>query len=164
MTHQERNCLDIVTIKWMKLCVDFLLTNVMELGKPYFTEWTFFPPVYRERTLSSVTSGGSITIGYNSFLHVNFILTTTMDSDHDFINRILIFHAAERVLLNVRATSSTNVHILYATWSDCSQDITYLIYINGKRYFIDSDTILLGALNLEKEKISKNICLECNPF
>ena len=175
--------MNMVTIEcWMKLCVDFLLTNFLEPGKPYFTEWKIFPPVYRELTLSdtkkiamlfynalsSVTSGGLITIGYDSFLHANFILTTTtMDSERDFRNRILIFHAAERVLLNVRATSSTNVHDLYAAWKDCSQDIKDLIYINGKRYFIDSETILLGvvaAMNVDKDKISNTFCLQCNPF
>ena len=154
----------------------------MEPGKSYFTEWKIFPPVYRElnlddtkkiamlfyNALSSFTSGGLITIGYNSCLHANFILTTTtMDSNRNFRNRILIFHAEERVLLNVRATSSTNVHDLYAAWMDCSQDIKYFIYINGKRYFINSDIILLGvvaALNVDKDEISTNFCLQCNPF
>ena len=90
-----------------------------------------------------------------------------MDSGRDFRNRILIFHAAERVLLNVRVTSSTNVHDLYAAWRDCSQDIKDLIYINGKRYFIESDTILLGvvaALNVDKDKIGNTFCFQCNPF
>ena len=172
-----------VTVEcWMKLCIDFLVTNYFEPGKPYFTEWKIFPPVYRELTLddtkkiamlfynalSSVSSGGLITIGYNSSLHANFILTTTTtDSDRNFRNRVLIFHAAERVLLNVRVTSSTNVLELYAAWMDCSQDIKDLIYINGKRYFINSDTILLGvvaALNVDKNGISTNFCLQCNPF
>ena len=183
MTHQERNWVNMVTIEcWLKHCIDFLVTNFLEPGKPYFTEWKIFPPVYKEVTLddskkiamlfynalSSFTSGGLITIGYNSFLHANFILTTTtMDSDRDFRNRILIFLAAERVLLNIRVTSSTNIHDLYAAWMDCSQDIKDLIYINGKRYFINSDTILLGvvaALNVDKNDISTNFCLQCNPF
>ena len=183
MTHQERNCLNMVTIEcWMKLCIDFLLANFLEPGKPYFTEWTVFPPVCRELSLDdtkkiamlfynalrSFTLGGLIIIGYNSYLHANFILTTTtMDYNRNFRNRILIFHAAERVLLNIRVTSSTNVHELYATWMDCSQDIKDLIYINDKRYFIDSDTILLGvvaALNVDEDEIITNFCLECNPF
>ena len=166
----------------MKLCIDFLVTNLLEPGKPYFSEWKIFPPVYRELTLddtkkiamlfynalSSFTSGGLITIGYNSSLHANFILTTTtMDSDRDFRNRILIFHAAERVLLNIRVTGSTNVLDLYAAWMDCSQDIKDLIYINSERYFINSDTILLGvvaALKVDKSAIITNFCLQCNPF
>ena len=77
MTHQEMNCVNMVTIDcWMKLCVEFLFTNVLEPGKPYFNEWKIFPPVYRElslsdtkkiamlfyNALSSVSSGGLITI------------------------------------------------------------------------------------------------------
>ena len=49
---------------------------------------------------------------------------------------------------------------------DCSQDIKDLIYINAKRYFINSDTILLGvvaALNVDKDEIITNFCLQCNP-
>ena len=166
----------------MQLRIDFLVTNYLEPRKSYFTEWKIFPPVYRELTLgdtkkiamlfynalSLFTSGGLIIIGYDSYLHANFILTTTTtDSNRNFRNRILIFHAAERVLLNVRVTSSTNVHELYAAWMDCSQDIKDLIYINGKRYFINSDTILLGviaALNVEKDEIITNFCSQCNPF
>ena len=183
MTHQERNGVHMVPLEcWMKQCVEFLLTNHFEPGKPYFTEWKIFPPVYRELTLddtkkiamlfynalSLFTSGGLIIIGYNSYLHANFILTTTtMDSNRNFRNRILIFHAAERVLLNVRVTSSTNVHELNATWMDCSQDIKDLIYINAKRYFINSGTVLLGvvaAFNVDKVEIITNFCLNCNPF
>ena len=182
-THQERDWVNMVTIEcWMKLCIDFLVTNYLEPGKSYFTEWKIFPPVYRELTLddtkkvamlfynalSSFTSGGLIIIGYDSYLHANFILTTTtMDSNRNFRNRILIFHAAERVLLNVRVTSSTNVHELYAAWMDCSQDIKDLIYINGERYFINSDTILLGvvaAFNVDKDETISKFCLQCNPF
>ena len=184
MTHQERNWMNRVTIEcWMKLCIDFLLANFLEPGKPYFTEWTVFPPVYREinlddtkkiamlfyNSLSSFTSGGLIIIGYDSYLHEKFILTTTTTTDYNrnFRNRILIFHAAERVLLNVRITSSTNFHDLYAAWMDCSQDIKDFIYINGKHYFSNSGIIILGvvaALNVDKDKISTNFCLQCNPF
>ena len=70
-------------------------------------------------------------------------------------------------MINVRATSSTNVHDLYAAWRDCSQDIKDVIYINGKRYFNDSDTILLGVVmefNVDKYEISTNVCLQCNPI
>ena len=183
MTHQERNWMNRVTIEcWMKLCIDFLLSNFLEPGKPYFAEWTVFPPVYRElnlddtkkiamlfyNSLSSFTSGGLIIIGYDSYLHAKFILTTTTtDYNRNFRNRILIFHAAERVLFNVRITSSHNVHDLYAAWMDCSQDIKDFIYINGKRYFINSDIIILGvvaALNVDKDQIGANFCLQCNPF
>ena len=183
MTHQMRNWVNRVTIEcWMKLCIDFLLANVLEPGKPYFTEWKVFPPVYRElnlddtkniamlfyNALSSFPSGGLIIIGYDSYLHANFILTTTtMDYNRNFRNRILVFHAAKRVLLNIRVTSSTNVDDLYAAWMDCSQDIKDFIYINGKRYFINSDIILVGvvtAFNVDKDEISTNFCLQCNPF
>ena len=183
MTHQVRNWTNRVTIEcWMKLCIDFLLANFLEPGKPYFTEWKIFPPVYRTlnlddakkismlfyNALSSFTPGGLIIIGYDSYLHAKFILTTTtMDDNRNFRNRILIFHAAERLLLNIRVTSSHNVHDLYAAWMDCSQDIKDFIYINGKRYFSNSHIILLGvvaALNVDKDEISTNFCLQCNPF
>ena len=183
MTHHERNWMNRVTIEcWMKICIDFLLANFLEPGEPYFTEWKVFPPVYRElnlddtkniamlfyNSLSSITSGGLIIIGYDSYLHANFILTTTtMDYNRDFRNRILIFYAAERVLLNVRVTSTTNVHDIYAAWMDCSQDIKDFIYINGKRYFSNSEIIILGvvaALNVDKDQIGTNFCLQCNPF
>ena len=53
MTHLEMNNLHMVPIDiWLKLCMEYLLTNFLEAGAQYFTEWKLFPPVYREVTLS----------------------------------------------------------------------------------------------------------------
>ena len=183
MTHQDITNLHMVPIDiWLKLCMEFLLTNFLEPGAQYFTEWKLFPPVYREVTLSvtkriamlfynalsSFTTGGIIIIGYNSFLHSKFILaTTSTDSNRDFRNRILIFHADEGVLINIRATSSTNFHDLVAAWMDCSQDIKDILHMNGLISFKSSSIILLGvvaASNFDKDEINTNFCLQCNRF
>ena len=182
MMHQEMNDVYTVSInRWLQLCIDFLLTNFLEPGKQYFAEWKIFPPVYRELTLgvtkkiamlfynalSSFTTGGIIIIGYNSSLHSKFILATTTDSNRDFRNRILIFHADEGVLINIRATSSTNIDDLYAAWMDCSEDIKDILHINGSISFKNSSIILLGvvaALDVDKNEIGRNFCIQCNPF
>ena len=183
MMHQEMNVVHTVSLnRWLQLCIDFLLTNFLEPGKQYFSEWKLFPPVYREITLgvtkkiamlfynalSSFTTGGIIIIGYNSSLHSKFILaTTSTDSNRDFRNRILIFHADEGVLMNIRATSSTNVDDLYAAWIDCSQDIKDILHMNGSISFKNSSIILLGvvaALDVDKNEIGTNVCIQCNPF
>ena len=183
MTHLEMNNLHMVPIDiWLKLCMEYLLTNFLEAGAQYFTEWKLFPPVYREVTLSvtkkiamlfynslsSFTTGGIIIIGYNSSLHSKFILATTpTNSNRDYGNRILIFHATERVLINIRATSSTTFNDLVASWMDCSQDIKDILHMNGLLSFKSSSIILLGvvaALNVDKDEINTNFCLQCNRF
>ena len=183
MMHQGMNEVHTVSInRWLQICIDFLLTNVLEPGKQDFTEWKLFPPLYREltlsvtkkiamlfyNTLSSLTTGGIIIIGYNSSLHFKFILaTTSTDSNRDFRNRILIFHPDEGVLINIRATSSTNVDDVYAAWIDCSQDIKDILHINGSIIFKNSGIILLGvvaALHVDKNEIGTNFCIQCTPF
>ena len=119
-------------------------------------------------SLSSFTTGGIIIIGYNSSLHSKFILATTpTNSNRDYGNRILIFHATERVLINIPATSSTTFHDLVAAWMDCSQDIKDILHMNGLLSFKSSSIILLGvvaALNVDKDEINTSFCLQCNRF